>query len=186
MTNSFADLEEKMVPSRINGRFLLGYSHGKALAVANLVHVWYGQEETSDWAIVKIDRCVRLCGNASQLIHICRFRRGTPARNSGRARPRSTCPSTQPFSTMPIHTNKQQNTHAVSAPHVHPLNLHQPHTRHRNLGHEFGHLVPSPANITAMLPYERAFSMTAYSRDKYEFQVRKSQLLWSTGWYLVD
>lgn len=28
--------------------------------MANLVHVWYGQEETSDWAIVKIDRCVSI------------------------------------------------------------------------------------------------------------------------------
>lgn len=41
----------------------------------------------------------------------------------------------------------------------------------RNLGYEFGHLVPSAAEIITMLPYEKAFTMTAYSRDKYEYQV---------------
>lgn len=45
-----------MVPSRMDGKFLLGYSHGTVLASAGLVHVWYGQEPTSDWAIVRIDK----------------------------------------------------------------------------------------------------------------------------------
>jgi len=40
----------------MDGRFLLGYSHGTVLASAGLVHVWYGQEPTSDWAIVRIDK----------------------------------------------------------------------------------------------------------------------------------
>lgn len=31
IVDSFADLDGKMVPSRMDGRFLLGYSHGKAL-----------------------------------------------------------------------------------------------------------------------------------------------------------
>jgi long-chain acyl-CoA synthetase len=36
-------------PARMDGKFLLGYSHGTVLASANLVKVWYGQDPTSDW-----------------------------------------------------------------------------------------------------------------------------------------
>ena len=40
----------------------------------------------------------------------------------------------------------------------------------KNLGYEFGHLIPSQKDIKTMLPFENAFSMTAFSRDKYEYQ----------------
>ena len=39
------------------------------------------------------------------------------------------------------------------------------------IGYELGHLVIFPDNIVEMMPYKDAFSMTAYSKDKYEYQV---------------
>lgn len=40
VSNSFADLSGQMVASRMDGRFLLGYSHGKALVSPRGMYKW--------------------------------------------------------------------------------------------------------------------------------------------------